>query len=172
MARVVVLIALLAGAAAAQEAILPVDQAMSVADPIGGVAGPFDAVPQTRDVFFGHDRESFDEIGVTTLSVLAMAAQRAGAGSVLVAGHTDTLGDAAYNIALSQRRARAIRGELIARGVPSAAITLRSAGQTDPAVATADGVAEPANRRVTVSVDGAGSFPAADPDQPYRFRLP
>lgn len=168
-----------AGRAAAQEpeeatvaAADPPDGAIALVDPVGGVAPPFDAVPQSRVVFFGADRETFSEVGITKLSVLANAARGGGAGAVAVIGHTDTQGDARYNLALSQRRAAAIRRDLIARGVPPAAISTGALGQTDPAVPTGDGVDEPANRRVVVTVDGAGAFPAPDADSPIRFRLP
>lgn len=164
-----------AARSAAEEAPAPADppdSAIAVVDPTGGVAPIFYTAPQTRTVFFGHDRESFSEVGITKLSVLANAARLTGAGTVSVVGHTDTVGDVPYNFALSRRRAEAIRRDLIGRGVPSAAISTRALGQSELAVPTADGVQEPANRRVVVAVDGSGAFPAPDPDTPIRFRLP
>jgi outer membrane protein OmpA-like peptidoglycan-associated protein len=163
--------ALLAGAASAQTAD-PADTFISVLDPTGAVAGPFLAVPQGREIFFGFDRESFHEIGITKLAVLAEAAKRGGAGTVAVVGHTDTSGDARANDALAMRRAQAIRRDLIARGIASAAISVASRGQTDLAVQTGDGVREPANRRVVVTLDEAGAFPPPDDLSPMRFRLP
>ncbi len=148
------------------------DSVIAVVDPVGAVPPLFDAAPQESEIFFGHDRESFSEVAITKLSVLASAARRTGAGSVAVVGHTDTSGDLRYNEALSIRRAAAIRRDLIARGVPSSAISVSARGQNDLAVQTGDGVREPANRRAVVTIDGAGAFPPPDDLAPVRFRLP
>ncbi len=128
--------------------------------------------PDPYTVSFGVDRESFDETGITALTLAARDISLGGAGAVLVEGHTDTQADADYNLALSDRRARVIRNELIARGVAPATITITPLGQEQLAVATGDGVAEAANRRVTMTLADFGAFEAPDPLRPYAFRLP
>jgi len=128
--------------------------------------------PAPTTVFFGIDRESFDETGITALSLAERAIREGGAGAVLVEGHTDTLSDAEYNLALSERRARMIRNELIARGAAPATISITPLGQTQLAVETADDVAEVANRRVTITLADFGAFAAPDPLRPIAFRLP
>ncbi len=69
-----------------------------------------------------------------------------------VIGHTDTVGDQAYNQQLSLARARAIRDKLIADGVPATAISVAGRGELDLLVPTALGVDEPRNRRVEITV--------------------
>ena len=71
---------------------------------------------------------------------------------VLVVGHTDLVGSHATNDALSKQRAELIRGELIRLGVAAQNIEVIARGKRDPIVPTADGVAEPRNRRVEVVV--------------------
>jgi len=71
---------------------------------------------------------------------------------VLVVGHTDAVGSQAVNDALAQRRADFIRNELIRLGVPAANIQVIARGKRAPLVPTADGVAEPRNRRVEIVV--------------------
>lgn len=71
---------------------------------------------------------------------------------VLVVGHTDAVGSQAANDALAQRRADFIRNELIRLGVPAANIQVIARGKRAPLVPTADGVAEPRNRRVEIVV--------------------
>lgn len=71
---------------------------------------------------------------------------------VSVVGHTDTLGDKAYNIDLSMRRALAVKKLLIEAGVDGAAIDVSSHGEENPLVKTADNVAKAENRRVEVIV--------------------
>lgn len=65
-------------------------------------------------------------------------------------GHTDTSGNADYNMGLARRRAEAVRAGLIARGVPGDAIALAALGESDPRVATGDGVMNQSNRFVKI----------------------
>jgi outer membrane protein OmpA-like peptidoglycan-associated protein len=63
-------------------------------------------------------------------------------------GNTDSIGSDAYNMKLSQRRADAVRNEMIKRGVAADRITATGYGEADPVSsnATKEGRAE--NRRV------------------------
>ena len=69
-----------------------------------------------------------------------------------VIGHTDRLDDAQYNARLSGRRASTVRDWLVSNGVPSESISIVGRGELDPLVPTEDGVAEPQNRRVEVTI--------------------
>ena len=71
---------------------------------------------------------------------------------VLVVGHTDLVGSHTTNDALSRQRAELIRNELIRLGVAAQNIEVIARGKREPVVPTADGVAEPRNRRVEVVV--------------------
>jgi outer membrane protein OmpA-like peptidoglycan-associated protein len=71
---------------------------------------------------------------------------------VVVIGHTDTVGTDRTNDALGLQRAEAVRAELIRRGVAPGNITAISRGKRELMVPTADGVAEPRNRRVEILV--------------------
>ena len=66
-------------------------------------------------------------------------------------GHTDTVGSAAMNQALSERRAAAVRDYLVRRfGIDPARIEAVGLGETQLLVPTPDGQPEPRNRRVQV----------------------
>lgn len=82
----------------------------------------------------------------------AAAAQKAGNAAVVATGHADRSGSDGYNMALSLRRANAVKLALGREGVPAAAITVAGRGESQPLVPTADGVREPQNRRVEVAV--------------------
>ena len=69
-----------------------------------------------------------------------------------IVGHTDTSGSAAYNVRLSERRAKAVADALVGAGVAQTALTIDWKGKTDLAVQTADGVKEPLNRRSTIDI--------------------
>ena len=73
-------------------------------------------------------------------------------GSIRVIGHTDTSGAAGYNLALSQRRAKDARDELVRQGINSAVISSEGKGETEPFVPTGDGVKEQLNRRTEVLI--------------------
>jgi len=67
---------------------------------------------------------------------------------VEVAGHTDSDGSDAYNLKLSDRRAKAVRDYLIKKGVPASQLTANGYGESRPTAdnKTVEGRAE--NRRV------------------------
>ena len=70
-----------------------------------------------------------------------------------IAGHTDTVGSARYNQALSDRRVLAVSAALTdTLGENAADFRSMSMGERDPAVLTADQVEQAENRRVTVTV--------------------
>jgi outer membrane protein OmpA-like peptidoglycan-associated protein len=71
---------------------------------------------------------------------------------VLVVGHTDAVGTNQVNDPLSQQRAEVIRAGLIRSGIASENISVVGRGKREPLVPTADGVAEPRNRRVEIIV--------------------
>lgn len=67
-------------------------------------------------------------------------------------GHTDSVGNDAYNLRLSEQRAQSVREFLIAAGVNPQQLSAKGYGETQPTAsnATADGRAE--NRRVDMQV--------------------
>ena len=71
---------------------------------------------------------------------------------VVIVGHTDLVGTDAYNDELARKRAETIRQRVIARGIAAERIVAYGRGKREPAVPTADGVAEPRNRRVEIIV--------------------
>lgn len=71
---------------------------------------------------------------------------------VQVTGYTDTLGSEEDNDALSQRRAEEILSALAEQGLDRNMMSAVGRGERDLRVTTDDGVREPANRRVVVTV--------------------
>src|SRR5262249_52268239 len=58
--------------------------------------------------------------------------------SVTIAGYTDRLGSDAYNLALSQRRADAVKAYLVGKGVPPNPLFPPRKGKSDPVVRCED----------------------------------
>ena len=71
---------------------------------------------------------------------------------LVVVGHTDTVGSDPFNDKLSLQRAEAVRDALVARGIAAENISAVGRGKRELLVRTADGVAEPRNRRVEIVV--------------------
>jgi outer membrane protein OmpA-like peptidoglycan-associated protein len=70
--------------------------------------------------------------------------------SVMVCGYTDTVGPAEQNLALSQRRAKAIADALAHEGVAAQRISSQGFGETHLKVATGDDKKDPRNRRIEI----------------------
>jgi OOP family OmpA-OmpF porin len=71
---------------------------------------------------------------------------------VVVIGHTDAVGDAAFNDKLSLDRANSIRDILVEVGIPRDQIQTVGRGQCEQLVPTKSGVPEPRNRRVEIKL--------------------
>jgi hypothetical protein len=99
-------------------------------------------------VFFDWDRSNLSPQAMATIGQAAAAYKATGSARIADVGNTDTSGSPGYNMALSMRRADAVRNALIQNGVPAAAIDATGRGETNLLVPTADGVREPQNRRV------------------------
>ncbi len=71
---------------------------------------------------------------------------------VMVDGHTDSTGSAAYNQRLSEERALSVRNALIQRGVDHRRITARGFGETRPVASNASESGRQLNRRVAITI--------------------
>jgi OOP family OmpA-OmpF porin len=74
------------------------------------------------------------------------------AAEIVVVGHTDRMGTPENNEALSLKRAQHVRQLLVDKGASGPAVHAIGMGEAEPVVATEDGVAEAANRRVEVTI--------------------
>ena len=104
-------------------------------------------------VYFPFDQSVLTPEAQTVVQEAASYAQSGNATQIQVVGHADTSGSAAYNVRLSERRARAVADAMVGLGVNPAGITADWRGETQPAVSTGDGVREPLNRRTSINVN-------------------
>jgi outer membrane protein OmpA-like peptidoglycan-associated protein len=101
-------------------------------------------------VFFDWDRSNLSQQALATIQQAAMAFKQKGSARITATGHTDTSGPENYNMALSLRRANAVKDALVREGVPATAIAVVGRGEQGLLVPTPDGVREPQNRRVEI----------------------
>jgi OmpA-OmpF porin, OOP family len=101
---------------------------------------------------FRFDSEELTDDGKRLVPDVLQAVKTYPVPEVVVIGHTDTTGTPQNNAELGLRRANAVRALLVQAGLSESAIDIRSHGEGELLVPTADNVFEPRNRRVEVTV--------------------
>src|SRR6476469_6650220 len=108
-------------------------------------------MPQAYTVYFDTGQSTLSPEATATVSQAAAAFKQGGT-AVGVRGHTDTVGNAEFNLQLSLRRAAAVKDALQRNGVPAAAILSGGVGEQNLPVQTADQVPERLNRSVDIAI--------------------
>ncbi len=108
--------------------------------------------PPSFMVFFDWDRANLSAQALNTIKQAAGAYKAKGSARITATGHTDTSGTEAYNMALSLRRANAVKDALVREGVPATAIAVVGRGEQGLLVQTGPNVREPQNRRVEIVI--------------------
>ena len=108
--------------------------------------------PTRFTVQFIESKDELTEESKVALEAIFAEIARRPVPDVLVVGHTDSVGSDQYNDALSRQRADVIRAGLIQNGIAPENIVAVGRGKRELLVPTADGVAEPRNRRVEIVV--------------------
>lgn len=116
--------------------------------------------PQSFMVFFDWDSAKLNPQATSVIGQAAAAYKTKGSARITATGHTDTTGSEAYNMALSLRRANAVKDSLVQQGVPATAIAVVGRGMQGLLVPTGPNVREPQNRRVEIVI---GQTAAAGP---------
>jgi len=108
--------------------------------------------PISFTLYFLSGSDEFTESTKREVQRLLDEMARRQAPDITVIGHTDMAGGDPPNDALSLQRAERVKTILVKLGVPAERILTAGRGKREPVVATADGVSEPRNRRVEISV--------------------
>jgi outer membrane protein OmpA-like peptidoglycan-associated protein len=115
--------------------------------------GPFQPLSRFQHNFiayFGFDDPDLTVDAQKIVDAAAVAYKKGDNTKIIVTGYTDLVGSQSYNLSLSQRRAEAVRTELLRVGIPDDQISPSWRGIEDPRVPTRHGVREPQNRRVEI----------------------
>jgi outer membrane protein OmpA-like peptidoglycan-associated protein len=123
-----------------------------IAKTFGGALAATPPQPLTFILYFRSDTTELTPQSRALLPKILSEAKHRREPDVDVIGHTDRASSDPYNRRLGLERADKIRDELIAIGIDRARIRATSHGENDPVVETRDGVREPRNRRVEVTV--------------------
>ena len=101
-----------------------------------------------RVVHFDYDSSDLSNDDYQTLQAHAQFLMANANSRVALTGHTDERGTREYNMALGERRAKAVANYLASMGVPGSQIETVSYGEENPAVSGHDEDAWSKNRRV------------------------
>ena len=102
------------------------------------------------DVLFDTARAELKPGALPTVERLADFMREHESYQLLVEGHTDSRGDDAYNLQLSERRAEAVRAALVSRGLASDRVRVRALGESFPVASNDSADGRQQNRRVEV----------------------
>ena len=149
-----------ASTAATDKAVDASSSLTAAAVPVAAVAAA-EAAPVETATFNLSSGATF-ELGGSTLSsegkaeIAALIAKFEGktADSVVIEGHTDDSGDASFNQQLSEKRAEAVKAELVAQGAKAEKISTVGYGEDKPIADNAISEGRAQNRRVEIKVDG------------------
>lgn len=110
------------------------------------------AAPSIYTLYFINDSLDLTPDSKPAFEKILTDIQQRKAPEIVVTGHTDTVGDPAYNDKLSRERAKAVSKLFVARGFPDSSISLAGRGQRELLVQTPPNKSEARNRRVEITV--------------------
>jgi outer membrane protein OmpA-like peptidoglycan-associated protein len=107
------------------------------------------------DILFDFDKASLKQPRANEVLQRAAATIKSKSGprlrAVLVNGHTHAVGEAGYNVGLSERRAKTVADWFVSRGYLSSSITrIQGFGETQPVAPNTDAANRAKNRRVEI----------------------
>ncbi len=100
-----------------------------------------------EDVFFAFDRYDLDDAALATLTRNARILRERAEVTIMVEGHCDERGTVEYNLALGEKRAKAVRDHLVRLGIPSERLRVTSYGESRPFALGSNEKAWAQNRR-------------------------
>lgn len=103
-------------------------------------------------LLFDFDSDRIRPDAAANLNELANSFVKYPNSDLLIVGHTDSRGDDAYNMSLSQRRANAASAYLAARGVPANRIKTSGRGEMEPVASNDTEAGMQQNRRVEIAI--------------------
>ncbi len=105
-----------------------------------------------ESVLFGFDSAAISGPAQNDLYAVARNLQQYPNSTIQVVGHTDSTGAAAYNVDLSQRRARSVANVLTAGGVSASRISVVGMGMSQPIASNNTAAGRAQNRRVEIII--------------------
>lgn len=108
------------------------------------------------DAFFDFDKAVLKADGKAKLDDLTAKLKDVDLEVIVAVGHTDSIGSDAYNQKLSIRRAEAVKGYLVGKGVDAKRVYTEGKGEKQPVATNKTAAGRAQNRRVEIEVVGTG----------------
>ena len=102
----------------------------------------------TRGIRFDVNKSTLKPESITVIRMIKQYLDQNPSVSFEIGGHTDSDGDDAYNLKLSQERAEAVKNQLVKMGVNASRLTARGFGESKPLAPNTSPEAKANNRRV------------------------
>lgn len=134
----------------------PVAEAAPAAEPAPAPTPVSETTTLSAAALFDHDRSVIKDSAKPELDAFASRVKSLSTvDSISIVGHTDSSGTDAYNQALSERRAAAVKDYLASQGVDAGLMSTSGMGESQPVAdnSTKEGRAQ--NRRVEITLKGA-----------------
>lgn len=109
------------------------------------------------NITFSFDSATLNSSFTPTLNKLASTLNQYNQNTITIAGHTDSVGNPAYNVNLSRDRANSVRNYLVNSGVSANRINVVAYGQTRPIESNNTDYGRQQNRRVEVTLNAPRS---------------
>ena len=109
-------------------------------------------------LLFAFNSDSIQATAGENLSELAASLNRYPDSQLLIVGHTDNVGDDAYNQGLSERRANSAAAYLAAKSVARTRIATSGKGEAEPVTTNDTDAGRQQNRRVEVAIYASEAY--------------
>lgn len=108
--------------------------------------------PEIKSVYFDLDSYRFSDETLAILKANAAKLKEKSGTAILIEGHADDRGTIAYNLALGQERAQAVKEYYISLGIPLSRMSTISYGELKPVCSQEDEACWRQNRRADTKV--------------------
>lgn len=114
-----------------------------------GISVTFD---ENSGIYFGVDKSNINQKSQNSLNKLVSIFKKYPDTNILIEGHTDSTGNADYNMGLSKRRAESVTSYLVNQGISSGRFTTKWYGETQPKYDNSTKEGRSKNRRVELAI--------------------
>ena len=111
-----------------------------------------DAALKNRIIEFESGSAVLAPSGMQILNEMAVALNKVGGKKVKISGHTDSSGDGAKNLVLSQERAAAVKKYLVSKSIAAESMSTEGLGSNKPVADNATAEGRKKNRRIEFEV--------------------
>jgi outer membrane protein OmpA-like peptidoglycan-associated protein len=134
----------------------------ATAEAVKNCQADLDAIIKGKTINFETSRAVIAADSMPLIDELAKSAKDCAGTVITIAGHTDSRGNDAANLRLSEERANAVVAALSSKGVPTDRMKPIGYGETKPLDPALTQEAYTKNRRTELTVAAAGAAPAAE----------